>query len=88
MPILQDIENALDGTGLHWMLVFWSIATFASYVLIVVVAYLTFICFTVMVGLKFFHKDDKQKKTMGVAASAVMLVFLSLIPICQKNYYV
>ena len=85
---MQSIEDALDGTGLHWMLVFWTIATFASYVLAVIIAFLTLIVFTVMVGMNFIHKEDKQKKTMGVAASSVLLVFLALIPICQKNYYV
>ena len=70
------------------MLATWCIAMFASYILALVVAIVLMIFFFVMVGLEFVHKNDKNKKTSGVAGCSVLLVFLSLIPVIQKNYYV
>ena len=86
--MIQNIEECFDGSGLHFMLVSWCIYNFASYVLVIIVAFILLIFFCIMVGLDFVHRNNVPMKKNGVAGSAVFLVFLSLIPIFQKNYYV
>lgn len=88
IPILQNIEDTLDGSGLHYVLVSWCIASFASYILVVVFMFLMLIAYTVLVGLNVFHKNDKQKRTVGVTVAAIFLVIFSLIAVCNRNYYV
>lgn len=84
---MGNLEESFDGAGLHLLLALWCVVTFASYTTVVVVACLLIIVFFVLVGMNFFHKQDKTKRTMGVAASAVLLTVLALIPIIQANYY-
>ena len=88
LPILQQLEETFDGCGLHYAVISWCIASFASYILVVVFMFLFLIAYTVLVGFKFYHKDDRKKKALGVTAAAIFMVVFSLIAVCNRNYYV
>ncbi len=77
-----------DGLGLHFVMVYWCIATFASYILVVVFAFLMMIAYVAMYGLDFYHKLDENKMATGLAACATFMVFFSLVALAQSNYYV
>lgn len=69
------------------MVFLWLVATFASYVFAVILAFLIIIAYIGMVGLDFFHKNDAVKKSTGLAVVAVLFFTMALVAVINKNYY-
>lgn len=83
----MQLEDAFDGLGIYCVILVWLVATFASYVFAVILAFLMIFAYIGMVGLDFFHKNDAIKKSTGLAVVAVLFFVMSLVAVINKNYY-